>query len=271
MEINKKNIHWFDLDGVLISTTAKWWIIDKQNPGKPLIKISQYEGALILSGFHRADNIYVSYNGHDGFMSKDMFLKIQKVKELDKKDVGFSWREFSDAKMIENQAKSVVINTVYIQHLKDTTDEINILTARGNKEAHKLLLSKLQDKLTELNVDVSNEYFVNDITVDKIVGSSARRKSLFILQNMVGLEIDVNKFVPINCEKYDVSYFYDDEDKNIEESLNMSLIFQELLEKTMPKLRDEILADIKERKPKLFVNLITSNEQNLFKTSEITL
>lgn len=270
MELNK-NIHWFDLDGVLIHTNAKWWIVDKQNPAKPIIKISQYEGALILSGFHRADNIYVSYNGQEGFMSKDMFLKIQTIKSLEPKDIGFSWREFTDAKMIENQAKTITINTVYIQHLKDSLDEINILTARGNKEAHKLLLDKLQSKLDELNVKITRECFVSDITVDKIVGSSSRRKALFILQNMIGYEININKFEPIMCTKYDTSYFYDDEDKNIEECLSLSLIFQELLDKTMPKLKETILSDIKIRQPKLFVNLITSNEENLFITTEVIL
>lgn len=268
MEINKQ-IHWFDLDGVLINTDAKWWIVDKLNPGKPLIKISQYDGALILSGFHRADNIFIQYNGHDGYMSKDMYLKIQKIKNIEPENLGFSWREFSDSKLIQNQASNLKINTIYIQHLKNSSEIINILTARGNKEAHILILNKLKDALEPLKVTLNDDIFVNDISQQNILGSSASRKSQHILQNIIGYKIEVDKFVPIKCDKFDTSYFYDDEDKNIEECCLINVLLSNLLEKTMPLLKDIIIKDIKIRKPKLYVNLVTTNETNLFQTKEI--
>lgn len=269
METNK--IYWFDLDGVLWTSHAMWWVIDKLNPAKPIIRISQYDGALILSGFYRHDNIFVQYNGHEGFISKDMFLKIQKIKNIEPKNIGFSWREFSDSKLIESQAKNVTINIKYIEHLKDCTSPINLLTARGNLQAHKMLLDKLNVELSKLNLSINKECFVNDISVQNITGSSAKRKAYFILQNMIGYELEIDKFVPIKCDKFNESYFYDDEDKNIEECLNMNLLFQTMLNNTLPALRKLIIEDIKVRCPKLFVNLATTNEANLFITKEVIL
>lgn len=266
---HNKNIHWYDLDGVLWQTDAKWWIVDKMSPSKPIIKISQYEGSLILSGHYRSDNIFVSYNGHEGYLSKEMFLKIQSKKNISKEDIGFNWREFTDSKIIEKQAEYIIFNIKYISHLKDTEDDVKLLTARGNKDAHDILLNKLNGELSGLNILISDSIFINDIKFLNITGSTSVKKTMCILQSMVGYEIHDDKFVPISVEKYDCSYFYDDEDKNIEQCKLMNTHLLKLLENTMPSLRSEILEDVRMRQPKLIINLVTTNEENMFITNEV--
>lgn len=262
-------MHFFDLDGTLIQTDAKWWIIDKNNPDKYIIKISQYEGSLIISGFYKKDNHYFKYNGIEGWISHDLWFKILKIKSIDIKNIGISWREFSDVKMIENQADKLIFLDHHINHIKNTKDIVNILTARGNKEAHKLIIDKILLSLNDLNININDEYFVNDIEMKNILGTSAVKKCLVLLQSIVGYKIDKDKFVPISIDKFDKCYFYDDEDINIEKCLDINNYMNLFLNKTMPKLRDIILKDIENRKPILYTHLVTSNKLNPFLIKEI--
>lgn len=266
---NKKNIHWFDLDGTLIETNAKWWIIDKNNPDKYIIKISPLIGSLILTGFYKSDNNYIKYNGQEGWLSNDLISKINKNKTYKLEDLGLSWREYTDSKLIENQVNSVLFYLHNIKHLNNTTDIVNLITTRGNKEAHNTLLYKLNKSLLTLNININDEYFVNDFDIIKLIGDTSTKKCLIILQNIIGYKIQGDKFVPISIDKYDTSYFYDDEDKNIDTCLLINNYLSIYLSKTMTKLKDIILKDIKERKPILYTNLVTSNTLNPFITKEI--
>lgn len=267
---NKINtINWFDLDGVLWFTDAKWWIVDKKNPENFIIKISQYEGSLILSGHYKSQKLQIHYNGSDGWLSKEIYEKILKKKDISLDDIGFSWREFSDTGLISKQIDSLRINTSVLKHLDPDKDIVNVLTARGNKEAHRVLLKKLEDELSNNGIDINECVFIHDVNNTNIAGNAHTRKCLYLLQNIVGYKIDGNKFVPIKCQEYDVSNFYDDQDININECYNINTILSGLLNNTMKTLRDLIINDIYERKPVLNVNLVTTNEMNPFETEQI--
>ena len=266
-EINK--IHWFDLDGVLWQIDAKWQIIDKNDPGNYILRISQYEGALLQAGFYKNDGHYVQYNGADGWLSKDLWDKIQSKKQITENDLGYSWREFNDTAIIEKQADNVTFYINTIEHLKGTKDTVNLLTARGNKDAHELLLNKLNRELEKLNIFVEKAFFVNDPKSIDFVGNTSTKKTLCILQNAIGYMIEENRFVPKQCDKYDESHFYDDEEKNIEAAMCINKFYEMLLENTMPALKDKILEDSKKRSPKLFVNLVSSNSLKPFESKKV--
>ncbi len=266
----KNSVHWYDLDGTLWQTPAKWWIVDKNKPDAAIVRISQYEGSLILSGHWRNDGKYLRYNGMDGWLSQEMWEAVNRKRQLRPEDLGISWREFTDSSIIESHAKDLVFHMDRISHLKDSKDAINLLTARGNKKAHQLLLDLLVEQLKELNLSVNESHFVNDPeTTVNIQGSTSTRKCLTILQNMVGYSIENEQFVPKSCDKYDVSHFYDDEDKNIEDCMQIAKYLDSLLEKTMPRLRDTIKEELKSRKPRLVLNLVSTNKLNPFTTTEV--
>jgi hypothetical protein len=250
--------HFYDLDGTLWQTDAKWWIIDKNDPSKCIKRISQYEGSLIIGGYYKADNLYISYNGLEGWLNKDLWNYITNKKDVSIKDIGISLREFSDVKLIESQAKNITFNIHHISHLENTSDKINLITARGNKLAHTLLLDKLNIELVKLNINVADIHFVNDPTSVNIVGSTSTKKCLIILQSIVGYLINNNQFIAIECDKFNTTYFYDDEDKNID-ACNLINQF----------LKEKIINEIKENKPVLYLNLVTSNKINPFITTKV--
>ena len=127
-------IHWFDADYTLWDTNAKWWIISKKNPSKPIIRITQYEGYLILSGHYSKDGHNIYYNGKEGWLSDDIWLKTQRTKAIDIEDIGISFREYLDPELIEKQYKNLIIHIDRIQHIAGKKDIINLLTARGNRK-----------------------------------------------------------------------------------------------------------------------------------------
>lgn len=262
-----KSIHFFDLDYTLWNTNSKWWIIDKNNPEKYITRLSAYDGNLILSGYHRNDNLGIYYNGIEGWLSQELFTKIQRIKPINLKDIGLSFREYQDINIIEKQASQLLIYVDRIKHLQNTT--INLLTARGNKSGHKNLLDKLYETLKQHNIIINESYFVNDPKCMPMSGSISEKKLICILQNIIGHKIENGMFLPMLMAKYDDVHFYDDEEKNIEECKRINFYISEYLKNTQPWLKQRIIEGLKFRDINLHLHLVTTNELNPFDTSVI--
>lgn len=259
-----KEIHWFDLDHTLWATDAKWWILDKKNPEKPLFKINQYDGQLIINGTHIKDNNQIYYNGVVGWLSNEMITKIKQKKDINIEDIGVTFREYTSSELIQKQSENMFI---YIDRLNDIKAKtINILTARANKEAHKEMIDILDKKLNEIGIKINESIFVNDSQAKLLVGTTRERKLQVLIQSLIGYEIKNNAFSSIMCESCDVCYFYDDEDTNIEECKFINERIRLLLSKTQPWLRQRIEENIKFGEKKMILNLVSSNEMNPFET-----
>ena len=262
-------VHFFDLDGTLWNTNSMWWIVDKQNPGNYLYRVTQYEGNLILSGFYKGDGHAINYNGMEGWLSDKMWDKLQRIKRLKINDIGISFREYQDEDLIVKQAEELIIHIHRIKHLTGTKDIINLLTARGNKAAHVYLIDKLHADLATLDIKVSEAYFVNDPTEFSTHGSTPEKKMTCILESIVGHKIEDFAFTAILCDKYEEAHFYDDEDKNIEACKNINNYLKEYLDNSQPWLKQQITELLHSRNPKLFLNIVNTNELNPFDTEEI--
>lgn len=267
--MTNKTIHFIDLDGTLISTGAMWWIIDKNTPDTYLCRITQQESSLILGGFYKHDEHAINYNGMDGWLSTVLWNKIQRIKRLKSEDIGISWREYADHDHIDKQSVNLVVHLHRVAHLKNSTDVINLLTARNNRNAHTLLLLQLNDELSKLNIKINDAIFVNDSSIVRHVGTTAEKKMICILENIVGHKIEDNAFMPILVEKYDVSHFYDDDDMNIAQCRVINRYLKECIDKTQPWLKQQITEHVNMRKPKLFLHMVNTNELNPFDTEEI--
>jgi hypothetical protein len=264
---NKKEISWIDLDHTLILTDAKWWILDKNNPDKPLFKVSQYDGTLIRTGFHKGDNLPIYYNGIPGFLSKEIWEKIQRIKKFKLEDIGVSYREYTDASLINEHLTNCVFYIDRFKSLKDHT--IKILTARGNKEGHLGLISLLETKMDEAGLKLNDSYFVNDPKQVQFGTNSAERKLLCIIEKIVGYKIQDMEFTHVVDETYDISNFFDDEDHNISICKDINKFIRFILTNTEEWLQEKIKASLNSRKPILRTHLVTSNEMNPFYTEEI--
>ena len=265
-----KEIAFFDLDNTLWYIKSDVWVIDKNKPSIPILKISPVEFALIKSGIYVNDEIPIDYNNERFFISRDMMERIQrKNKNIRLGNIGISYVEFFDEDILNKKDVQLLLNN--IKQLIDKNIEIGILTARSDRKKHAVLLNKLRIKLKEYGLEISKIYFVSESIraigyQDKVIYD----KNKILLEHLVGLSIDDNHFAPIKKEAYDKIYFYDDVKSNILNVNNLQEYFdflvrnsdEECIEFVNNRLQNDLI---------LVNNLVTNNELNPFDTNIIKL
>lgn len=264
-----KEKYFIDLDGTLWETNARAWIIDKQYPEYPIIKLTGHEFNLIAKGNYIDDDNRIYYNGFEGWLSNEQLTKIKQKKPIDIDRIGLSTREYNSIEFIVNQKNGIKFHT---NRFTDLTNKITILTARGNKNAHKPLLEQLNNELSKIGMEIEDSVFIYDVNEFKYnnIGDTSVKKLIKLIQSLIGFEIHNNKFVPIQTEEFDIVHFYDDEDKNIEICKDINKFIIEYYNNSSNIVKNRI----KEKKfhnKKLITNLVTTNKMNPFIIDEVAI
>ena len=266
-----KEIAFFDLDNTLWYIKSDMWIINKNNPSDPILKISPVEFALIKSGIYIKDNISINYNGETFFISKDLLERIQrKYKNIKTSDLGISYSEFFDENILNKKDVKFLLNN--IKHLIGKNVEIGVLTARTDRKKHSILLNKLRNKLKEFGLEISKVYFVSDSIReidfnDRVVYN----KNIVLLEHLIGLTIENDRFLPIKKDSYNKIYFYDDVRSNILNSNSLQDYFDFLIRNSEDECLEYARNRVNNNNLILINNLITNNEMNPFETKIIKL
>lgn len=266
-----KEIAFFDLDNTLWYIKSDVWVIDKNKPSIPLLKISPIEFALIKSGIYVKDDILVEYNGESYFISKDMMERIErKSKNIKLGNIGISYSEFFDDSILNKKDVQILLDN--IKHLIGKDIEIGVLTARSDRKKHANLLNKLRLKLKEYGLEIDKIYFVSESIrsigyQDKLVYD----KNKVLLSHLVGLNIEDNHFVPIKKDSYNKVYFYDDVKSNFMNVNNLQDYFDFLVRNSDDECVEFINNRLEKNELILVNNLVTNNEVNPFETTSITL
>jgi hypothetical protein len=267
--MNNREIHFFDLDGTLITVDSKIWIIDIDRPGVPLLRIDKREFSFIVSGLYKKDDLQINYNDQKYFISKELFNKIQKKKIIDISKLGISFVEWYNEEYLNK--KKITILLPNILHLVDKDVEIGIITGRFNRKLHTKLLNELRLRLKDAGLSFQKIYFVSDRTRILHDDSISVRKTEILLEHLVGVKIKENKFIPFQQDPYDKVYFYDNEIRNIHYAKDIQNMLNKLLLNTDDKLFKLITERIKNNDLTLFTNYVTGNELNRFDTQKIVL
>lgn len=269
--MTNKELAFFDLDNTLWYIRSDVWVIDKNKPSETILKISPIEFALIKSGVYVKDDILVEYNNEKFFISRDMMERIQrKSKNIRLGNVGISYVEFFDDDILNKKDVQLLLNN--IKHLIGKDVEIGVLTARSDRKKHANLLNKLRIKLKEYGLEINKIYFVSESIraishFDKVVYD----KNKVLLEHLIGLTIENNKFLPIKKESYNKVYFYDDVKSNILNSNNLQEYFDFLVRNSDDECIEFINNRLKNNMVTLVNNLVTNNELNPFETTIIKL
>ncbi len=266
-----KEIAFFDLDNTLWYIKSNAWVILKNKPGKPLIKISNLEFTLIKNGIYIKDQNIIEFNNEKFYVSNDFVERLQNRKRNIKlSDVGISYAEFFDEDIMNKKEVNFLLNN--IKHLIGKGIEIGLLTARTDRKKHTELLNKLRLKLEEYGFEISKIYFVSDRI--KFIGGTdkvAYDKNKVLLEHLIGLEIEDDKFIPIKKDVYNRVYFYDDIEKNFLSINDMQKYFEDLLSRSEDEVVEYINNRLKTETLLLMNNLITNNDVNPFDTKIIKL
>ena len=265
-----KEAYIYDIDGSLIDIDVKAWIISKENPSVPILKLDPLELFMIQKGAFKRDELVIDYDDNKYYISKELFDKIQKRKLITIENLGLSFIEYIDDRLFNKAEITYLLDN--IKHLADITDKIIILTGRYDRKAFSKILNKLRLKLVDLGIEIWKMHFVGEHTYNTSSDKIATDKVKCLLEYLIGLKIEDDKFIPIRQDVFDVVHFYDDDFKNIDYAEDIQKYFEQILRNTKDdEVYKHVLSRIGKVKPKLEMNLITSNELNRFKTTIVTL
>lgn len=239
-----KTIHFFDLDGTLWQTEAMWRIKDI-NTGEILLKITQEEGEEVVSGKYLKSGIQLPNSIYKPYISLEMWERALRKSARSKPETcELDFAEFKDQEEIEKQKERLEILYENFSHINNsTTSDLGVITARGNKKNHMILINTLIEQLEKKNGVKFNEdkiYFLSDEDLKRSQGSTSLLKGKIILEHIIGLKIKDYAFTEEPQDLYDNFHFYDDEWKNIKEIAQLFSVLFGVYEKTPLEIKDRI-------------------------------
>lgn len=271
MEQVSNKAFFFDLNS-LVTTNSKVWIVDRDKPNKPILRIPKSDFNLIKKGVYKKDNIKFEMQGESYWISKELFDQIKikaKNQNLNISKLAFSMQEFMNKDIIEKN--DFTIHLENIRHLKNTSGDIYIICSKNTKNNYELIISKLEDKLKEIGLIVKNYYYISETFYNRDEDDINNKKVRLLLQHLIGLKTDGDKFSHTEITKYDVINFYDDEARVIELAKNANNVLQFLIENSEDLVKDRVKEVLKQSQCELIINQVTFNKVNLFVSSKVEL
>ncbi len=263
--------HFYDIDTILVAD-SKVWIVNRTNPNLPIMKISQSEFNLIKNGIYKGQNNKIEIGGKSYYLKSDMLenLKIKcKNYKSDISNLIFSMQEFMNKDIIESIDYD--INLSNILHLKNTDDHIYFICSKNNKNNYEMMIKKVEDKLKDNGLVIKNYYYISETFYNRDEDQISHKKIRLLLQHLIGLKTDGNRFTDEEIESYDEMYFYDDEIGSIDLAIDSNQVLQVILSKTESSIKSKIKDIIKSSDHILYVNLVSPNKVNRFKTTKVDL
>jgi hypothetical protein len=201
-----------------------------------------YDTELIKKGVFKNDNFEINYNGFNGWLSTELYLKIQSKKTIDISDIGLSFREY-------------YLKNVEYTNIQKTIDYVNSLNIKNKK----LITTKNIDK-TLFNDDIVVVEYTNDFNDSKLN---------HVISHIIGYKIENSAFVPISIDKYINTHYYDPDGDMTTKFNNINDNIYLYLENTIGWLKDKIKLYIKMNDVNLFSHELTTNKINPFVTKKI--
>jgi hypothetical protein len=262
--------HIFDIES-LWSIDQMIWIVDKNNPSQPLLKMSESDFNLIKSGVFKSKNNLLRFNNKYFYIPDDLMeeLKVisKKDDDLDLTDMAFSMREYFDKDCI-NDLKFEIKEDNF-KHIKNKMDDIYVISTSIVKDKYSKMIKKLEEKLNNNGLEVDGYYLtaktVNFTDEDEDVFT----KGNILLKHLVGHSIKDYKFVDEECQEYDMINFYDIDPSSVK---NLITTLQSQFEYLFHNSESSIQSKIKNvEDKKITFNIVNSNEINKFSKESLVL
>jgi hypothetical protein len=261
--------HFFDLD-VMLNTNSKVWIVDKTIPNIPIMKISESDFNLIKKGIYKSQGNSIDFGGHTYWIPTEMFEKLKikaKNHRADISNLAFSMQEYMNKELIENLEYTINLDNVL--HLKNTDDDIYVICSKNNKRNYEAMISKIEDKLKENGLVVKKFYYISETFYNRNSDDISHKKVRLLLQHIIGLKTDGDKFIDEKLEQYEEVFFYDDEENTIKLAKESNRVLTVILSNTESNIKDNIKDELKSSKHTLYVNYATNNKVNRFVTTKV--
>jgi len=264
--------HFFDIQ-TLFKLDQKIWIIDKNNPSKPLLKLSRYEYNVMKKELYLKDDLKLRIGGKYYYFSKDGF---DKIKRMCKKyrtnvtDIEFSFVEFENDEVMESLRYD--LDTSAMRHLYRTKDVVYILCSKSKNKFYDNLIEKLDRHLRKKGIQPRDYYYLIEdgtkvVDTDEVV----YKKIKIMLQHLVGYMTEGDNFIDEKLTDFtDVYYYGNDRSESTEVGLS-NKVFGKLMKNTKGYLREIITDIVKNENKTLTSNYVSSNKMNRFVTTSYDL
>jgi hypothetical protein len=221
--------HFIDID-LVIKLDNRPWIVSKENPNIPIMKIMPWQFNLFKSGIYKNQGNKISFNGKDFYLPNDFMneIKIQsKVRKIDISKLAISLQEFTNPDVVENL--EVIIDLNPFKNILNTDSHIFMLCSKNKKGVYEKHIQKLNNELEALGLKIRKYYYISETFYNKDEDLISYQKVKILLQHLIGLKTDKDKFINQEIENYTKIYFYDDNIKTIELSKDVNSILENLL------------------------------------------
>lgn len=255
--------HFFEID-TLIKIDNNIWILSKDKPDKPLLKITQSEYNLLKKGIYKKYDSKLNIDGVDYWLPENLLnqLKIKcKTEKVDITTLSFSLREYIDRELIDELDYKIYIE--HFRHLKNKTDDIILFCSAKSKRSYEAIIRKLEKELNEFGLQIKHIYYTSETFYNKNKDEISFKKVRLLLQHLIGLKTDDDKFTMEEIENYDRVFYYDDNNKCIEFAINCNEILSTLINNSDDEIKKQIKDELKNGKY-LISRKVTYNKVNLF-------
>lgn len=274
MENNKKkHVHMFDIDAAAWVPGAMWWVVDKEQPDKYVIRLAPDEGALVVSGFHKKQQLHVQYNGKDGWLSGNIYDRIQRKRKMPLVRIGISDREFLDGDAGDDLARAAgIAAALTAAGLDPAADhEVVLLTAHAD-DGHGVLLQELKKRLSPLPGD-----FGVRLRVQTCAGSTRSKKGATnaimhvyeALERVVGLRVEADAFSAVDAGPCDLVRFYTEDTEQLEALFAANMLLRRLYGSSDDAIKQELRAKLSDDAKVLRVMQLATNRANPFRISDV--
>jgi hypothetical protein len=260
--------HFFDIETILVMN-SKVWIVDKTNPKVPIIKISQSDFNLVKSGIYKSQDNSIYFGGSIYWLPDSLMNNIKikcKNLKIDITNLIFSMQEYMNPEVIDSLDYDINIDNLV--HLKNTTDDIYFICSKNTKSNYEKIIKKIEEKLEKIGLLVKKYYFISDTFYDRDLDEVTHKKVRLLLQHLIGLKTDGDKFIDEELQKYDEIEFYEDDEKTISLSIGCNQLLQLIIQNSESDIKLKI-KDLLKSKTILYVNYVSPNKVKRFTKTKV--
>ena len=260
--------NFFDIETILVMD-SKVWIVDKLNPKVPIIKISKADFNLIKSGIYKSQNNSIYFGGSTYWIPEKLMntLKIKcKNLKVDVTNLIFSMQEYMNPDVIESLDYDINIDNLV--HLKNTTDDIYFICSKNTKNNYERIIKKIEEKLEKIGLFVKNYYFISDTFYNRDLDEVAHKKVRLLLQHLIGIKTDGDRFTEEELQKYDEIAFYEDDENTISLAIDCNKLLQLIIDNSESSLKSKV-KELLKSETTLYVNYVSPNKVKRFTTTKV--
>jgi len=263
--------HFIDID-VILKTESKPWIVSKDSPNIPIMKMEPHDFKIFQSGIYRNQNNKLEFNGKTFWLPTEFMNKVKLAAKKHKSDLSnlaISMQEYLNKELIENIPFTIDLSI--FNSIINTSDDIYIICSKNTKKNYEKQVLKLEEKLKEIGLLVKNYYYISETFMNRDEDDIAHIKVKLLLQHLIGLKTEIDKITNEEITDYTQISFYDDSKPAIELAKRINNVLENLLLKTEKEVKLKVKDKIKEVDNILVVKEYTHNKAKKFNETIVEL